>query len=510
MFSGIGGLDLGLERAGLGELAWQCEANDYRRRVLELRRPGVPCFPDVVALAADPSVASPVDVLCGGFPCQDLSLAGAGAGLSGARSGLWFRYLELVRALKPRGVLIENVPGLLSRGIDVVVAGLTDAGYRVEATRLQAADLGAPHERERVFVVAVRADVAGELGGDDEYGGAWTPLPAAEVTRWTPNAGDPAARWPTPTGPGGSNANGGDRRPLLPGAVRAFWPTARASDGSSPGASSTAEGSPPLSHAVRQPWPTPCKRDGTGTQYPDGKRGISLSTRVREAWPTPTRTDATKNVGYPSGRPSLRTAVRDDTRTWPTPTVKGNDNHVGAGERSGDGLATVARRWATPMKRDWKSTSPAITAGNRRPLSEQVGEEARRGFALGRDVRIERDADGTPARLSFGPFVDPGPDPGPLSPLWTEALQGLPLGWTDLAVPNEALLEAPDWPRERGPEQHDWEPPRTVPARSVPERGERIEALGDAVVPACAEVAARRLLAHLEGRVAGAPQLALW
>jgi len=460
LFTGIGGLDLGLERAGLGEVVWQCEANEYRRRVLELRRPGVPCFPDVVALAADPSVAPPVDVLCGGFPCQDLSLAGAGAGLAGARSGLWFRYLELVRALRPRGVLVENVPGLLSRGIKVVVAGLTDAGYRVEATRLQAADLGAPHKRERVFVVAVRADVAGELGGEDEYGGAWIPLPAPEVARWTPNAGDPAARWPTPTGPGGSNANGGDCRPLLPGAVRRF--ARRVCDRRGDPAP-IARGEAALAH--------------TAADRRDEERGLPL-------------------------RPSLRTAVRDDTRTWPTPTVKGNGNHVGAGERSGDGLATVARRWATPMRRDWKSTSPAITAGNTRPLSEQVGGEARRGMGVGREVVIERAPDGTPARL--------GPDPGPLSPLWTEALQGLPLGWTDLAVPNDLLLEAPDWPRERGPEQHDWEPPRTVPARSVPDRGERIEALGDAVVPACAAIAARRLLAHLEGRVAGAPQLALW
>jgi site-specific DNA-cytosine methylase len=454
LFSGCGGLDHGVERSGLGRVAWQCEAIPFRRQILAVRYPGTPCYEDVCAIASDPAALPPVDVLVGGFPCQDVSLAGKAAGLAGARSGLWFRYLELVRALKPRGVLIENVPGLLSRGIEVVVAGLTDAGYAVEATRLQAADLGAPHERERVFIVAVRADVAGELGGEDEYGGAWTPLPAGEVRRWptweasarwpTWEASarwptwEASARWPTPTRPGGTNSQNGSRvRPQLAGAVReaAQWPTVRASDGSSPGASSS---------------------------------------------------------------PSLRTAVRDDTRTWPTPTVKGNYNHVGAGERSGDGLATVARRWATPMRRDWKSTSPAITAGNTRPLSEQVGEEARRGVGVGREVVVEP------------PCATVGPDPGPLSPLWTEALQGLPLGWTDLAVPNEMLLEAPDWPRERGPEQHDWEPPRTVPARSVPERGERIEALGDAVVPACAEVAGRRLRAHLEGRVKGAPQLGLF
>src|SRR5665213_1008627 len=89
LFSGIGGWELGLERAGM-EIAWHCEADPFCRRVLEKHWPGVPIFDDVRTLNA--GMAEGVDVLCGGFPCQDISLAGKGAGIDGARSGLWSEY----------------------------------------------------------------------------------------------------------------------------------------------------------------------------------------------------------------------------------------------------------------------------------------------------------------------------------------------------------------------------------------------------------------------------------
>ena len=109
LFSGIGGLDLGFERAGF-EVAFQCEIDPHARRVLAQHWPGVECYPDVSTLNRPPAV----DVLCGGFPCQDVSVAGRRAGLDGERSGLWFEFHRILSVALPRFCVIENVPGLLS------------------------------------------------------------------------------------------------------------------------------------------------------------------------------------------------------------------------------------------------------------------------------------------------------------------------------------------------------------------------------------------------------------
>lgn len=154
LFSGVGGLELGLEWAGLGPVVWQCEQDPYCRAVLAKHWPDAVRYDDVRTL---PTAAVPaVDVMCGGFPCQDLSAANpAGEGLDGPRSGLWFEYLRIVREVRPRAVVVENVGRLARRGLDVVAGGLADAGYQVEVTRIFAADVGAPHLRERIFVVGV-------------------------------------------------------------------------------------------------------------------------------------------------------------------------------------------------------------------------------------------------------------------------------------------------------------------------------------------------------------------
>ena len=154
LFSGIGGLDLGLEAAGVGHTVWQVETDEYCRAVLAKHWPLATRYDDVRTVTG--AMLAPVDILCGGFPCQDVSLAGVGAGLAGARSGLWYEYLRLVGELRPRAVVIENVPGLIRRGLDTVVGGLVDLGYTVEASRIRASDVGAPHRRERVFVLAYR------------------------------------------------------------------------------------------------------------------------------------------------------------------------------------------------------------------------------------------------------------------------------------------------------------------------------------------------------------------
>lgn len=155
LFSGIGGLELGLERAGLGPVAWQVEKDPYASAVLAKHWPNVERHTDVHEVGAHN--LEPVDIICGGFPCQDISLAGNGAGLAGARSGLWFEYLRIVRELRPRFVLVENVAALRSRGLSVVLGGLAESGYDAEWDCIPAVAAGAPHRRDRLFIVARQA-----------------------------------------------------------------------------------------------------------------------------------------------------------------------------------------------------------------------------------------------------------------------------------------------------------------------------------------------------------------
>lgn len=157
LFSGVGGLELGLECAlrdgGFDvETAWQCEQDEWCRGILARHWPSAVRYDDVRGVGA--SNAPRVDVLCGGFPCQDVSYAGKGAGLAGERSGLWYEFARIVRELRPRIVVVENVAALASRGLDTVLGDLSDAGYDAVWLDVRASDVGAPHRRERLFIVA--------------------------------------------------------------------------------------------------------------------------------------------------------------------------------------------------------------------------------------------------------------------------------------------------------------------------------------------------------------------
>jgi DNA (cytosine-5)-methyltransferase 1 len=154
LFSGIGGLELGLER-GIGNGAhtvWQVEQNEYCRAVLAKHWPDATRYEDVRHVGR--SNLAPVDVLCGGFPCQDISQAGAKVGIGGTRSGLWSEYARLVRELRPRYVVVENVAALLARGFGTVLGDLAALGYDARWDCLPAAAVGQPTRRWRVFVVA--------------------------------------------------------------------------------------------------------------------------------------------------------------------------------------------------------------------------------------------------------------------------------------------------------------------------------------------------------------------
>lgn len=154
LFAGIGGFDLGFERAGF-EVRWQVENDDYCNRVLAKHWPNVKRYGDIRDVQG--SELEPVDVICGGFPCQDISNSGGKAGLEGERSGLWHEMLRLVCQVGPRYVVVENVGGLVDRGLSGVLSGLAEAGLDAEWGVLSSADFGADHERARQIIVAYPA-----------------------------------------------------------------------------------------------------------------------------------------------------------------------------------------------------------------------------------------------------------------------------------------------------------------------------------------------------------------
>lgn len=212
LFSGAGGLDLAVEGFFGADLAWVVEQDPHASTVLE-QRFGVPNLGDVSKV--DWAAVEPVDVLCGGFPCQDVSWAGRGVGIEGARSGLWRYFVDAIRLLRPRVVVVENVTALLVRGFERVAADLASLGYRFGWGCVRASDAGAPHRRDRVFVVATDAERSGR--------GAGTGLrPDGSGWERRGRLGDddrPVPLLPTPTSRDWKGANQRGDATCLPGAV---------------------------------------------------------------------------------------------------------------------------------------------------------------------------------------------------------------------------------------------------------------------------------------------------
>ena len=162
LFAGIGGLELGLERAGM-EVVWQVEIDDFCNRVLEKHWPDVKRYRDMRDVGKHN--LEPVDLICGGFPCQDISSSGRKVGLDGQKSGLWGEMARVVRELRPEHVLVENVSDLRVRGLGEVLGDLAALGYDAEWESIPAALFGLPQRRWRVFIVAYR-DLLGRQVGD--------------------------------------------------------------------------------------------------------------------------------------------------------------------------------------------------------------------------------------------------------------------------------------------------------------------------------------------------------
>jgi DNA (cytosine-5)-methyltransferase 1 len=180
LFSGAAGLDRAVQAVFGGEVVWHSEIDPAASKVLAYHYPNVPNLGSVTDI--DWATVPPVDIICGGFPCTDVSAAGKRAGMHGTRSGLWSHMAEAIDVIRPKYVVIENVRGLLNananrplestedglgdgerrpvlRAIGAVLGDLADiGGYEARWVTVSAASVGAPHRRERVFIVASVAD----------------------------------------------------------------------------------------------------------------------------------------------------------------------------------------------------------------------------------------------------------------------------------------------------------------------------------------------------------------
>ena len=169
LFSGIGGFSLGLESTQGFETVAFCEVDEKAQRVLKKHWSHVPIYPDVSTLKG--SDLGTIDVICGGFPCQDISLAGKGAGLEGGRSGLWWEFHRLIKETSPKFVIIENVSALRSRGLDQVLRSLFEIGYDAEWHCLPASSVGAPHQRDRIWIISYPSQAVADTDHTGSQGG---------------------------------------------------------------------------------------------------------------------------------------------------------------------------------------------------------------------------------------------------------------------------------------------------------------------------------------------------
>lgn len=185
LFTGIGGFDLAFERAGF-EITGQCEIDKRCRELLSKHFPSTPCLEDVHDVGT-----TDAEIICGGFPCQDISVAGKRAGLAGERSGLWWEFARIIKQSRPRWVVVENVAGLLSsnggRDMGSVLGTLGNLGYGWSYRVLDAQFFGVPQRRRRVFVVGHLGDAkrASQILLEPE-GGNWNP-PTSGIAEPTPS-----------------------------------------------------------------------------------------------------------------------------------------------------------------------------------------------------------------------------------------------------------------------------------------------------------------------------------
>jgi DNA (cytosine-5)-methyltransferase 1 len=429
LFSGAGGLDLGVESVFDAEPVWFCEFNKDAAKVLEARFPGVPNLHDVTQV--DWSTVEPVDMMTGGFPCQDVSSAGLRAGLTDeSRSGLWSYYAEAIKALQPKLVVIENVRGLLSatahrdvepedealgaesdghilRAAGAVCGDLATIGYDARWKTVQAAWWGAPHQRERVFIIAYPAGSDprnllehikflddGYIGDVDELlptpdagtftrGSAHLMLPTiarlAIGDDTVPNPGMAGAPLPTVRATSG-RAQGKGYGPMIEDAVllavgddrTLFKPGQKTLKGNEKLLPTPLAGNPGntnegygdcLNDVLPTLLPTPRSSDKTGGAE-HGTGGPDLTTVVEcRLFPTPMATDGARNGMHPDVRQSYGIGVS---------IVQMNDLGVAYGEPEWHQYDGAIKRWEALFR---PAPYPVVEGKNGKPqLSARFSE----------------------------------------------------------------------------------------------------------------------------------------
>jgi len=411
LFSGVGGMDIGLEWSGF-QHKFFAEIDPYCREVLKARFPGVPVYEDVKDVDAG---AGYVDLLCGGFPCQDLSVAGKRAGLAGERSGLFFEFMRIVDALRPRAVLIENVEGLYSsgspRGADfgVVLDSLAERGYLATWRTLDAQHFGVPQRRRRVFVCAIAdgdpgAERVGEVlavaegsGGDSEARDPSWPLASAAVGGGAASGGGDVVGAPT-----GRNVTRLDDQCVGGGhivpAITRKW--------------AKGSGGPAGDEHQNLVWPgivrtgknaEVIKRTGDDTYYiEDVERGPM---KAGGAGGAPPRSDRLPLITY---RKSRRAQSAEDAESWVDDGVANTLNQFDTGDTRTTHVVTAF--------------APTVAS----TLQAQVG----RGYAMNAETADGQTVCPTEATVRR------------LTPMECERLMGWPDGWTD--VPWNKKDHAPD------------------------------------------------------------------
>ena len=187
LFAGIGGFDLGFERAGI-KTVWQVEIDPFCRKVLEKHWPEAARYEDVSKIL--PGELSKVDIISGGFPCEDISLAGRRAGVAGERSGLYREMVRAVRLVRPAFAVMENVAAIVANGLGRVLGDMAEMRYDSEWDCISASDIGAPHGRDRIWITFTDADKFKWQDGSTSCAGWWEWSPSEiETSR------DPYGAW---------------------------------------------------------------------------------------------------------------------------------------------------------------------------------------------------------------------------------------------------------------------------------------------------------------------------
>ena len=459
LFSGIGGLDLAVEQFFDAETAWHCEWDEEPSKVLAARWPGVPNYRDVRTV--DWASVEPVDIMCGGFPCQDVSLAGRRAGMKeGTRSGLWSEFANAIDIVRPKVVVIENVRGLLSadagsnvepcpwcmgdgadeyhlRALDAVVADLSDLGFDAEWTGLRAADVGAPHGRFRFFLLAyargVRLDARWDAASRQAAGGR-----ASTVAGGRADA--PLTLLPTPVAqPSGNTPEDHLRKKpgrevvtdlailvengLLETGGR-LLPTPIVSDGTGgPKSLDGAQFAPQL-REIKQLLPTPTTEPDTGNGH-----ARNLGKEVKKLLPTPraARGASGTETMYRLGAERDDTGDRQGNVILPTPMTSDDRSPAPADLRREHQQLRAVTAWGEyePAVRLWESLTrpaPAPTLpdgknGNHRLAA--VFPEWMMGYSAGWVTDILRR---NPAIKACGNGVVPQQAYAALTVLWSRVL----------------------------------------------------------------------------------------